>query len=208
ATQPLLSARAAKSALPFIVAGGSIGATLGGVITGFLISALGVPSLLLVAAALTAAFALALPLVIPAQPQNPEPAGVRRPAAESAVGWRDVVADRQLRLIAAGVVLTVLVKQLVDYQFNAGTAAALADADRISAFQGKFNAATQWLPLVATPVLQPLLPRWGVGAALFMLPAAMLATNVAVGIWGSLAAVATSKATQSTLQNSAERTGR
>src|SRR5262249_60495881 len=71
ATQPLLSARAAKSALPFIVAGGSIGATLGGVITGFLISALGVPSLLLVAAALTAAFALALPLVIPAQPQNP-----------------------------------------------------------------------------------------------------------------------------------------
>jgi hypothetical protein len=113
-----------------------------------------------------------------------------------------------LRLIAASVVLTVVVKQLVDYQFNAGSAAALGDPDRVSAFQGKFNAATQWLPLVATAVLQPLLTRWGVGAALFMLPAAMLTTNAVVGIWGGLVAVATAKATQSTLQNSAERTGR
>lgn len=208
ATQPLLSGRSAKTAYPFIVAGGSIGATLGGVITGFLVTALGVPSLFLVAAALTAVFALALPLVIPAQAHDAEPAGVRRRAPETAVGWRNVVADRQLRLIAASVVLTVLVKQLVDYQFNTGTAAALVDSDRVSAFQGKFNAATQWLPLVATLVLQPLLRRWGVGAALFMLPAAMLTTNAVVGIWGGLVAVATAKATQSTLQNSAERTGR
>ena len=74
--------------------------------------------------------------------------------------------------------------------------------------EGYRNAATQWLPLVATLVLQPLLKRWGVGAALFMLPAAMLTTNAVVGIWGGLVAVATAKATQSTLQNSAERTGR
>jgi AAA family ATP:ADP antiporter len=208
ATQPLVSGRSAKTAYPFIVAGGSIGATMGGLITGFLVTALGVPSLLLVAAALTAVFALALPLVIPRQPHDAEPAGVRRRAPETAVGWRNVVADRQLRLIAVSVMLTVLVKQLVDYQFNTGSAAALVDTDRISAFQGKFNAATQWLPLVASAVLQPLLTRWGVGAALFMLPAAMLTTNVVVGIWGGLAAVATAKATQSTLQNSAERTGR
>ncbi len=208
ATQPLVSGRSAKTAYPFIVAGGSIGATLGGLITGFLVTALGVPSLLLVAAALTAVFALGLPLVIPPQPHDAEPAGVRRRAPETAVGWRNVVADRQLRLIAVSVMLTVLVKQLVDYQFNTGSAAALVDTDRISAFQGKFNAATQWLPLVASAVLQPLLTRWGVGAALFMLPAAMLTTNVVVGIWGGLAAVATAKATQSTLQNSAERTGR
>jgi len=208
ATQPLVSGRSAKTAYPFIVAGGSIGATLGGVITGFLVTALGVPSLLLVAAALTAVFALALPLVIPPQPQDTEPAGMRRRAPEAIVGWRNIVADRQLRLIATSVMLTVLVKQLVDYQFNTGSAAALVDPDRVSAFQGKFNAATQWLPLVATALLQPLLKRWGVGAALFMLPAAMLATNVVVGIFGGLAAVATAKATQSTLQNSAERTGR
>jgi ATP/ADP translocase len=207
-TQSLLSGRTAKTAYPFIIAGGSIGASLGGVITGFLVTSLGVPSLFLVGAALTTAFALALPLVIPAQQRAAAPAGVPQPSAETSAGWRDVVADRQLRLIAASVVVTVLVKQFVDYQFNAGTAAALVDSERISAFQGKFNAATQWLPLVASLILQPLLTRWGVGAALFMLPTAMLATNVAVGIWGGLAAVATAKATQSTLQNSAERTGR
>jgi len=208
AMQGLLSSRSAKTAYPFIVAGGSIGATLGGVITGFLVTALGVPSLLLVAAALTTVFALALPLVIPPQPEDAEPTGVRRRAPATVVGWRNVARDRQLRLIAASVMLTVLVKQLVDYQFNTGTAAALVDPDRVSAFQGKFNAATQWLPLVATTLLQPLLKSWGVGAALFMLPAGMLATNVVVGLFGGLAAVATAKATQSTLQNSAERTGR
>ncbi len=206
-TQGLLSGRTAKTAYPFIIAGGSIGASLGGVITGFLVTSLGVPSLLLVGAAFTAVFAFALPIVIPAQPQNAKSPGVWR-AREAEAGWRNVFANRQLRLIAASVMLTVLVKQLVDYQFNRGTAAALVDSDRISAFQGKFNAATQWLPLVASAILQPLLTRWGIGAALFMLPAAMLATNVAVGIWGGLAAVATAKATQSTLQNSAERTGR
>ena len=206
-TQSLLTGRTAKTAYPFIIAGGSIGASLGGVITGFLVTSLGVPSLLLVGATLTAAFAVALPVIIPAPPQEAELAGVRR-EPEAQAGWRDVFANRQLRLIAASVVLTILVKQLVDYQFNRGTAAALVDSERISAFQGKFNAATQWLPLVASAILQPLLTRWGVGAALFMLPAAMLATNVGVGIWGGLAAVATAKATQSTLQNSAERIGR
>lgn len=206
-TQGLLSGRTAKTAYPVIIAGGSIGASLGGVITGFLVTSLGVPSLLLVGAALTSAFALALPMVIPAQPHDDASATGRR-APEPRAGWRTIFADRQLRFIAASVVLTVLVKQLVDYQFNRGTAAALVDPERISAFQGKFNAATQWLPLVASAILQPLLTRWGVGAALFMLPAAMLATNVVVALWGGLAAVATAKATQSTLQNSAERTGR
>jgi hypothetical protein len=52
-----------------------------------------------------------------------------------------------VQLIAASVVLTVLVKQLVDYQFNAATATLGSRRSDHRVFQGKFNAATQWLPL-------------------------------------------------------------
>ena len=209
-TQTLFDSRRAKMAYPVIIAGGAIGASLGGVITGFLVAALGVPNLLLVAAGLTAAFGVGLPLVARAEPHTTPapPAGVQRRSAEPPVRWIDVLANRQLQLIAASVVLSVLVKQLIDYEFNAASANTLQDAKAVSAFQGKFNAATQWLPLVVTAALQPLLARWGVGAALLMVPAAMLVTSAAAAVWGGLPAAATAKAANGTMKNSAERTGR
>ena len=61
---------------------------------------------------------------------------------------RELVRDPHIRLIAALVLTTVVVKQLIDYQFNTLTEEAFVTRDAISAFQGKFNAATQWLPVV------------------------------------------------------------
>jgi hypothetical protein len=206
AANTLLDPRSAKTAFPMIVAAGSVGATLGGAITGFLTPVIGVANLLLVAAALTTAFALAIPSVLGNLTPEIQP-HVREVGDTGRASLREVFRNRQIQLIAAAVVLTVLVKQIVDYQFNAATAA-LGDRDAISAFQGKFNAATQWLPLVAAAVIRPALAEWGVGAALLMLPASMIAANLFVALRGGLAASAVAKGTETTLRYSAERTGR
>jgi ATP:ADP antiporter, AAA family len=63
ATQLFFDARSAKKAYPLVIAGGSLGATLGGAITGFFAESVGTPNLLLVAAALIVLFAAAMPWV-------------------------------------------------------------------------------------------------------------------------------------------------
>ena len=206
AANTLLDPRSAKTAFPMIVAAGSVGAALGGAITGFLTPVIGVGNLLLVAAALTTAFALAIPSVLGSITSEIQP-HVREVNDTGRASLHDVVRNRQVQLIAAAVVLTVLVKQIVDYQFNLATSA-LGDRDTISAFQGKFNAATQWLPLIAAAAIRPALARWGVGAALLMLPASMIAANLFVALRGGLIPAVVAKGTETTLRYSAERTGR
>ena len=205
----LLDVRTAKVAYPLIIGAGSVGASLGGAVTGFFIDSIGLPNLLLVAAGLTAVFAVGLPFVLdaPASRERTQ-AGVRRLETTSRATIAELLADRQLRLIAASVIVTVLVKQLVDYQFNALSAAAYVTPEAIGAFQGKFSAATQWLPLVAAAALGPLMVRWGVGSALLMLPAAMVLSNAALAIGGGLALAAVAKGSETTLRYSAERTAR
>ena len=63
ATNALLDPRSAKRAYPWIVAAGSVGAAIGGAITGLVAPRIGVANLLLVAAGLTFAFAVAMPVV-------------------------------------------------------------------------------------------------------------------------------------------------
>ena len=206
AANTLLDPRSAKTAFPMIVAAGSLGAALGGAVTGFLTPVIGVANLLLVAAALTAAFALAIPPVLGSITTEIQP-HVREVDVTGRVSLHDVARNRQVQLIAAAVVLTVLVKQIVDYQFNLATST-LGDRDAISAFQGKFNAATQWLPLVAAALIRPALVQWGVGAALLMLPASMIVANLFVAVRGGLVPSVVAKGTETTLRYSAERTGR
>lgn len=206
ATQLFFNARSAKQAYPLVIAGGSLGATLGGAITGFFSHQLGTPNLLLVAAALIVLFSAALPLVWGAQP----PPSRRRaePQQLDAGELRTLWNNRQVRLIAISVLLTILVKQLVDYQFNTMSKEVFTSRDAISAFQGKFNALTQWLPIVALAALQPALKRWGVGLAVVTLPIAMLGTNFGLVIWWGLWAAAAAKGTETTLRYSTERAAR
>jgi hypothetical protein len=206
AANTLLDPRSAKTAFPVIVAAGSVGAAVGGAVTGFLSPMIGVANLLVVAAVLTAAFAAAMPFVLGKGTSEVQP-NVRVVSGENQASLREVFGNRQVQLIAATVVLTVLVKQLVDYQFNLATAT-LGDRDAISSFQGKFAAATQWLPLIAAAAIRPALAQWGIGAALLMLPASMIAANLLVGLRAGLGPAAFAKGTETTLRYSAERTGR
>ena len=205
ATQFHVDARSAKRAYPLIIAGGSIGAAAGGAVTGFLAEPLGTPDLLLVASGLIVVFGIGLALL----GGQGSPGGERRRRENLTVsGLREVMADPHVRLIAVMVLVTMLVKQLIDYQFNTLSHAAYGERDAITAFQGKFNLATQWLPLVVLALLQPALRRFGVGVAVLMLPIAMLAANVGLALFWGLAAAIAAKGTETTLRYSAERAGR
>ncbi|MGH7467878.1 MAG: Npt1/Npt2 family nucleotide transporter [Longimicrobiales bacterium] len=206
ATQLFFNARSAKQAYPLVIAGGSLGATLGSAITGFFSQRVGAPNLLLVAAALITIFSLTLPLV---WGQAPPPEKKRHDVIERAQGELQTLwQNRQVRLIAISVLITILVKQLVDYQYNTVIKSELQERDAISAFQGKVNMVTQWLPIVALAALQPLLKRWGVGLAVLMLPVAMLVANVGLEIWWGLWAAVMAKGAADSLRYSTERAAR
>jgi AAA family ATP:ADP antiporter len=207
ATQLFFDARMARKAYPVVIAGGSIGATLGGGITGFFAEALGTPNLLIVAALLIAVFAIGMPLVWRVEGGLPAPARRRRQQLRAAE-FRDLLANPQVRLIAGMVLMTILVKQLVDYQFNTLTKEVFESRDAISAFQGKFNAATQWLPMVVLAALQPALRRYGVGVAVLLLPVSMVATTAGLVVVFGLAAAVAAKGAETGLRYSAERLGR
>jgi hypothetical protein len=134
-----------------VIAGGSIGATLGAAITGFFAESLGTPNLLLVAAGLHRVFAVGMPLGLEAGEGGRSPAvaraGVQKLSAGSTLA--ELFAgppgppDRRHRAAdhrgeAAG---------RLPVQ-RASPRRSSRSRDAISAFQGKFNAATQWLPLV------------------------------------------------------------
>ncbi len=208
ATQLFFNARDAKRAYPLVIAGGAVGATLGGAITGFFAKSLGTPNLLLVAAGLMAVFAAGLPFVWAGEAEVRRQQRAKPKADLKASEFVRIFSNRHVRLIALSVLLTILVKQLVDYEFNTLTKEVFVTRDAMSAFQGKFNAATQWLPLLALGGLRPLLKRWGIGVTIFLLPLAMLLGNVALVLSFGLAAAVFAKGSDAALRYSVERAGR
>ncbi len=208
ATQLCFDAREAKRLYPFAIAGGSIGAVFGAAITGFFVERLGAPNMLLVAAFFVVAFAAALPYVLAAQAGETCRPGVRRPEQYSLAEFLTIFRNKHVLLIAGAVLLTVFVKQLVDYQFNEIVGETYETRDAIGAFQGKFFAATQWLPLVVLAALRPILHRWGVGLVVLMLPVVLLTANVGLALTWSLVAAVIAKAGDSSFRYSAERAGR
>jgi AAA family ATP:ADP antiporter len=208
AAQLVFDASQAKGAYPLVIAGGSVGATVGGAVTGFLAQRVGTPQLLLVAAAIIVVFGLCLPLVF-----REGEVGVRKEAsrreAELSVGeFRRVFSNRHVQLLALMVLLTILVKTMVDFEFNAVTKLVFDTRDAMSAFQGKFNAVTQWLPLLVLLALRPLLPRVGMGLAVFLLPVTMLAASVGLLLFWGVWAASAAKGADAAFRYSAERTGR
>jgi ATP:ADP antiporter, AAA family len=210
-TQLFFHARLARNAYPLVITGGALGASAGGAVTGFLAQQLGTPNLLLVAGIIVAVFAVALTAVWSIPGMAPTDQKRRRQVPKNvgpAPGLRAVFADRQVQLIMALVLVTILVKQLVDYQFNTITKEVFIDRDAISAFQGKVSAATQWLPIVVLAALRNPLKRWGVGAVVLILPVAMFLTNVGLLLFWGLWAAVSARVLESSLRYSAERTGR
>lgn len=215
ATQIFYNARDAKRAYPIVIASGSAGATLGALLTTVFTSG-GGPSenLLLVAGAALLALAGGLALVWSREPPEPpsEYAHAEDPELERS-DLRRMAAHPQVRLIAATVLLTIVVKQFIDYQYNTLTREVFTDLGAIAGFLAFVDVLTQWLPIVVLLALRPVLRRWGAGVAVIIFPVAViLATGaLAAAVWLSAAALAVAvgaRTTEKTFRYSAERTGR
>ena len=215
ATQVFYNARDAKRAYPVVIASGSAGATLGALLTTIFTSG-GGPSenLLLVASGALIVLAGGLALVwsreAPAPPS--EYAHAEDPELERS-DLRRMAAHPQVRLIAATVLLTIVVKQFIDYQYNTLTREVFTDLGAIAGFLAFVDVLTQWLPIVVLLALRPILRRWGAGVAVIIFPlAVILATGaLAAAVWLSTAALAVAvgaRTTEKTFRYSAERTGR
>ncbi|MEX2527241.1 MAG: cyclic nucleotide-binding domain-containing protein [Gemmatimonadota bacterium] len=213
-TQFFFHARLARNAYPFVIAGGSLGASVGGAITGFLAGTVGTPNLMLLAAGLIGTFSVMVTVVWSMEGMVPEggPERKKRPKRDSEGGdglsLKTIFTNRQVLLIASLVLITIVVKQLVDYQFNTITKEVFVERDAIASFQGKFGAATQWLPILVLMAIRIPLKHWGVGFAVLVLPVAMLLSNVGLLLfWGLWAAVA-AKGAETSFRYSAERAAR
>ena len=215
ATQVFYNARDAKRAYPVVIASGSAGATLGALLTTVFTSG-GGPSenLLLVAGAALLALAGGLALVWSREPPEPpsEYAHAEDPDLERS-DLRRMAAHPQVRLIAATVLLTIVVKQFIDYQYNTLTREVFTDLGAIAGFLAFVDVLTQWLPILVLLALRPVLRRWGAAVAVLIFPVAViLATGaLAAAVWLSAAALAVAvgaRTTEKTFRYSAERTGR
>lgn len=211
AVQVFFNARDAKAAIPLVIAAGSMGVVFGGVITGAFSRTVGTPNLLLVAAAFVGLFALALPLLWRGyQPSPPARKRVGEPRS-GGLGRElgDIFGNRHIRLIAGLVLLTVLVKQIIDYEFNeASRVFAGQNVDAISSFQGYVFAVKDILPVLVLLPLGPLLRRFGVGLAVLMLPVFMLSSSAALAVAFSVWTATVAKVGDSMFRYSAERTAR
>lgn len=212
ATHAILNARTARSAYPLVIGGGALGAMLGGGIAGFMASLIGTPNLLLVGAVFILAFGMGIPFVWPEDQlevlERERSRRIRRREAVSVSEVRRVFSNSHVRLIALSVLLIVLAKQLVDYQYNTLTEEIFVTADAITAFQGKVSLATQWLPLLSVVALRPLLMRWGLGAIVFLLPGLMLVTSLGMAAFFTIWSVIVVRTVDTTFRYSAERASR
>jgi AAA family ATP:ADP antiporter len=193
ATQLFYNTRDAKRAYPLVIAAGSVGAVAGAAVPAIFSERVGSPNLLLVAAVATVVFAGGLLFVWAREdPDEGRTRGAPEDGELSAGEFRRIFSNRQVQLIAATVLLTILVKQVIDYEYATITKEVFEERDRVSSFFGIVDVATQWLPIVVLIALRPILRRWGMGVAVLIFPIAILVATgslaVAFGLWAAVGA--------------------
>ena len=192
----LFSSREAKRLFP-IVSAGSVVAGIGcGLAVSGVVKAIGTENLLLCQMVLLSIAALIIHDVgkrekIRLRGVVVREQGQARPTFKVANQAASVFQSKHLKIIAGMTVATFVTVPLVDYQFKVlvkehFTAAGIVDTDAMSAFMGLFSAVTGVVAAVMQLVITGrLLERFGIVAALLLLPVSLLG-----GLFAMLASVA------------------
>lgn len=184
--------RQAKRLFGFLGAGGLLGGIAGGQVARVVANLVGTRYALLAAAVLMGAVVLNMLLVHRMSPADEErvagaTAGGKLAKMDAARGGLETIkASRHLTLIAAIMILTVMVAQVVDLQFNWGVEQSIQGEDRLTAFYGNFftvmGIAAFLFQLIFTARIHRTL---GVGFAMRILPVAMAIGSI--GLFASFA---------------------
>jgi AAA family ATP:ADP antiporter len=206
----VLTPREAKRLFGFVGTGATVGATVGGFLSSALARLFGAESLLVLMSGLLFA---AVPFVGALWRRRPEAArALGGPATPSTArgslrdSLRLVLDSGHLRTIAGVVVLASFVTAVCSWQFRAMAQHSVGGKDALAAFFGAFDA---WVGLacVAFQLLfaAGVLRRLGIGAALFLLPLAILAGSLGLLVFGTLAAAVLLRGTDKVLRYSIDR---
>lgn len=174
--------RQARRLFGFITAGALLGGIVGGQVARVASRSLGTGSVLLVAAGLLVLVAVLLGRAAARGAVEPVVVQERRGRLDDARGGFAILRDsRPLRTIAAGVVLSIMVAQIVDLQFNWAVEQTTSGLDQRTAFYGNFfsvmGIAALFFQLLFTSRIHRTL---GIGFALRVLPIAMAAGTAAL----------------------------
>jgi len=191
----VLTTREAKRLYALVGSGAICGSIFAGLLTRFLAPRLGTESLLRLVAVFLAAAGV---LVIVARARRDDARGETErasgPAETAAPGLaqslRLCCSSDYLRAIAAVILASCCVSQLATWQLKAVVNVVYQHQDKITAFLGLFTLYTGLLGLVAQMLLTSrVLRSFGIGAALLVVPAVVVAGSGGMAIWGTLAAV-------------------
>lgn len=180
----IFDARQAKRLFGFVGAGGLLGSVAGGQITAFAARTVGVRFSLLVAAAILAATAGLIYVIHSAnrsRASTDAPTSGISKIAEARGGWKVIRGSRHLRLITATMLVTVVVAQVVDLQFNSAVESSTTTKEQSAALFGNFYtimglAAFAFQLLFTSRIHRAL----GIGVALRTLPVTMGVGTIAV----------------------------
>ena len=206
----VMTTREAKRSFGFIGSGAILGWIVGGFATREAVSRFGTENMLAFIA--VSLFGCA-GLVIMIWRDRPDYVGNDMPAAgtdrDSGTLFASLTLVRQspyLRAIAALVLISALTTTVAGWQFKAIAKAAIPGTDELAMFFGTFNMIAGVMSLILQLLLTGRVLRTaGVGAALFIVPTAMLMGSVGVFVLGTLVAAAALKASDQVLRYSIDK---
>ncbi|MFQ5606960.1 MAG: NTP/NDP exchange transporter, partial [Candidatus Zixiibacteriota bacterium] len=179
----IFDAREAKRLFPFIGAGAITGGIIGSKLTGLLAETLGTEALLWICVGFLALIQTLLLLVWPLRAKDSLRGSARKRMkdADTRGMWPLVFRDKYLRLLTGCIALTVMVSTFVDFQFNWVVSETFEDKDARTAFFGDFFFYLSLLSLGMQLILSSrILRKFGVGAAILILPVGLLLGSAAI----------------------------
>ena len=172
----LFNAREGRRLFGLIGTAGIVGAIVGGVATGWIVTFTGTENLLLVCAGMVG---VCLLLLYPVRVRDAVTPAAAEPAGAGPL--KTVTGSQLLSLLAGMGALAAAVAAIIDVQFNQIVDAAFADKDAKTAFFGQFFAALSAFALVFQIFVAPrVLRSAGVTSALLFLPVSMALGSIAV----------------------------
>ena len=191
-----------KRLFGLVGAGASLGTFAGAGVAWLWARRLPIESLLWVVAGMLFLTAL-VPLLLPASPRPLPKAD--QPAASTESFWK-LLREPYLLRVAALVSLASLTLMLVDYQFKAAAAAAVSH-EALPAFLGAVNGALGATALIFQALSGRIVKRFGIGLALGLMPALLLAGGLALPMMSALGRALALRSTDGTLRHSLHRVG-
>jgi ATP/ADP translocase/HEAT repeat protein len=211
----MFTPREAKRLFGVFSAGGSLGAIVGGLASGWAVNLFAETGVLfwLIGALFAGAFGVVwlashelteLQTAAPAKVSMTKEA--KGSAPTSALGA--IRASGYLRLIAAAIFVSTAVSTLIDFQFKAAAKAAYVSQDGLAAFFGSFYAGVAIIALLIQIFLTgKVLIGFGLFYSLLLLPGALFAGSLGILAWPGLFSATATRLTDTVLRTSVNQSG-